>query len=100
MANFFFLFLSFVFLEPHLRHIEVPRLGAYATAHLNDGSLTCWVRPGMEPVSSWMLVRFISAGPQQELPEELLWIDKNLQKLTVVMIAHIYKYTEIFQMYT
>ena len=40
-SYFFFFFFFLVFLGPHLRHIEVPRLGAYATAHLNDGSLTC-----------------------------------------------------------
>ena len=37
------------------------------TAHGNTGSLTHWARPGIEPVSSWILVRFISAAPQQEL---------------------------------
>ena len=42
-------FLSFIFLGPHLRHMEVPRLGveselqllAYTKAHGNAGSLTC-----------------------------------------------------------
>ena len=32
----------------------------YTTVHGNTRSLTHWVRPGMEPVSSWMLVRFIN----------------------------------------
>ena len=27
-------------------------------AHGNPGSLTHWAKPGIEPVSSWMLVRF------------------------------------------
>ena len=31
------------------------------------GSLTHWVRPGMEPASSWILVRFVTTEPQQEL---------------------------------
>ena len=35
--------------------------------HSNAGSLTHWVRPGIEPMSSWMLVRFISSEPQWEL---------------------------------
>ena len=39
----------------------------YTTAHSNTGSLTHWVRPGTEPVSSRMLVRFFSTEPRQEL---------------------------------
>ena len=35
----------------------------YATAHGNSGSLTHRARPGIEPASSWLLVRFISAKP-------------------------------------
>ena len=31
----------------------------YTTAHGNTGSLTHWVRPGIEPATSWFLVRFI-----------------------------------------
>ena len=31
----------------------------YTTAHGNAGSLTLWARPGIQPVSSWMLVRFV-----------------------------------------
>ena len=60
-------FLSFVFLGPHLWHMEVLRqdvetelqLPAYTTAHSNTRSLTHWVRPGIEPTTSWFLVRFI-----------------------------------------
>ena len=32
--------------------------------------LTCWVRPGTEPESSWTLVGFVIAEPRQEL---LIW---------------------------
>ena len=39
----------------------------YATAHSNAGALTCWVRPGMEPATSWILVRFVSAEPRWQL---------------------------------
>ena len=75
---FFFLFLGL-----HAWHMEVPSLGVelelhllaytiatanqvqarsatYTIAHSNAGSLTHWVRPGIEPVSSWILVRFVS----------------------------------------
>jgi len=41
----------------------------YATAHGNAGSLTHRVRPGIEPAASWILVGFVSAALQWELPE-------------------------------
>ena len=44
--------------EPHLR--PTPSLR-------NAGSLIHWVRPGIEYVPSWMLVRFVSAKPGREL---------------------------------
>ena len=40
----------------------------YTTAHDNARSLTHWVRPVVEPASSWMLVGLVTAEPQQELP--------------------------------
>ena len=45
--------------KPCLR--PTPQLG-------NTGSLTHRVRPGIECVSSWLLVRFISSAPGRELP--------------------------------
>ena len=36
--------------------------------HGNAGSLTYRVRPGIEPASSWILVRLITAEPRRELP--------------------------------
>ena len=39
----------------------------YTIAHGNTGSLTHWVRPGIKPASSWILVGFVSAAPQWEL---------------------------------
>ena len=38
------------------------------TAHCNARSLTYWARPGIELISSWILVRSISAEPQWEHP--------------------------------
>ena len=40
----------------------------YTIAQGNARSLTHWVRPGMEPASSQILVEFISTEPQWELP--------------------------------
>ena len=90
---FFKLFHNFfVFLGLHVQHMEVSRLGveselqlpAYTTATpMPDLSrlcslhpqltampnpLTYGVRPGIEPASSWILVRFVTTEPCRELP--------------------------------
>lgn len=44
------------------------------------GSLTHCARPGIEPVSPWLLIRFISAEPRQELQNSLLLSASNTQK--------------------
>ena len=76
LTNSFFVFcFSFFFLRPHSWHMEIPRLGlelelqllAYVTAHGNARSLIHWARPGIKPTFSWLLVRFVSTVPQQEL---------------------------------
>ena len=46
----------------------------YITAHSNTRSLTHWARPGIEPASSWILVRFVSAEPCQEFHHTVLII--------------------------
>ena len=74
--NFFCLFF---FLGLYPCHMEVPRLGgligAVATSlqhsHSNARSLSHWVRPGIEPTTSWFLVRFVSTAPQWELPKQI-----------------------------
>ena len=69
---FLVFFVVVVFLGPHPRHMEVPRLGVetelqllayttatvtwdpsctYTIAHSNTGFLTHWVRPGIKPAS-------------------------------------------------
>ena len=52
----------------------------YTSAHGNAGSLIHWVRPGMEPTSSWILVMFVTTEPQWEVlgislssPYEEIW---------------------------
>ena len=40
-------------------------------SHSNVRSLIHWARPGIEPATSWVLVRFVSAAPQWELHHEL-----------------------------
>ena len=39
----------------------------YTTAQGNAGSLNHWAMPEIEPVSSWMLVRFVSTESRREL---------------------------------
>ena len=97
---FFFFFFFFFFLGPHPQHTKFPRLGvsselqllAYATAtakpdsscicdlhHISqqDQFLTHWTRPGIEPVSSGILVRFVSCwattGTQRFWLLNVLW---------------------------
>ena len=68
-----FFFFSFCFLGPHVQLMEVPtveselQLPPYTVAHSNPRSLTHWVRSGIEPVSSWLLVRLVTAEPQWKL---------------------------------
>ena len=78
-ALFIYLFISFLW--PNLWHMEAPGLAkgrtraaiaslhqnqiqakssTYATALGNSRSLTHWVRPGIEPTSSWILVKFLT----------------------------------------
>ena len=40
-------------------------------AHRNSGSLAHWVRPGIEPISSWILIGFVTAEPWWELLRSL-----------------------------
>ena len=72
----------FVIWGPHSRHMEAPRLGVQSAAaaglrhsHSNTDpshnarSLTHWTRLGIKPLSSCMIVSFISPEPQLELPK-------------------------------
>ena len=66
---FFFSLFFFGFLGVHLQHMEVPKVGvklelqlpAYITATAMPDPYC--VRPGIEPVSSWVLVEFITTEP-------------------------------------
>ena len=60
--------------QPQLQQCQAWAVSAtYTTAHSKTGSLTCWARPGVEPVSSWMLVRFVSAEPWRKLQTHRFW---------------------------
>ena len=58
--------------------MEVPGLGVklelqptYAAG--NAGSLTHWMKPGIEPTSSWMLDRLLTSELQWDLPKFYLF---------------------------
>ena len=46
----------------------------YATVHSNTRSLTHWARSGIEPTSSCILVRLVTAEPQQEIQGGSFWL--------------------------
>ena len=55
---------------------------AYTTAHSNARSLIHWVRPRIKLVTSWFLVRFISAAPWQ-----LLYVSHFLYTKEIVLYS-------------
>ena len=68
----------------------------YTTAHSNAGSLTHWVRPGIEPVSSWILVRFFTTEPQWKLLVYSilsLWFDHSPFWCLLTYLGTIYYFT-------
>ena len=56
-----------------LHHSHSNAGSTYTKAHGNAGSLTHWAGPEIEPTSSWILVGFIIAEPQQE-PQGIIFI--------------------------
>ena len=90
-----YFYFIFFFLGPHLKHMDVPRLGVesscscwpipqpqqcgiqaasanYTTAHVNAGSFIHWVGPEIKPTSSWILGGFVTTEPQEKLPDTSL----------------------------
>ena len=49
----------------------------YTAAHGNAGSLNNLARPGIEPASSWMLVRFLTSEPQWELLDHIFELGES-----------------------
>ena len=41
---------------------------------LHQSARQCWTGPGIEPVSLWTLVRFVTTEPRRELPSGILMI--------------------------
>ena len=56
---------------PQTQQLRIQVVSVTSTTnHGNAGSPTHWVRPGIEPTYSWILVIFISTVPQGELPAQ------------------------------
>ena len=63
----------------HIQQYGIQATSAtYTTTHSNSRYLTHCVMPGIQPASSWILVRFINAEPQQELPFMIFCLDQSL----------------------
>ena len=107
----FFFFCLFVFLGPHLQHMEVPRLrgsnwscscwpmpepqqrgiraasATYTPAHSNTGSLTHWARPGIESATSRFLVGFVDHWAMTGTPKPILfWLPSYHLQLTKTVL--------------
>ena len=62
----------------------------YTMAHGNTRPLTHPARPGIEPASSWILVRFVSTEPWLEVPKNYLFF--IVWELSVVLDFLVFKY--------
>ena len=60
------------------------------TAHGNAGSLTHWVRPGIEPTSLWIVVGLVTAESQWELPVCILGL--KLEAYVFIIIWQYYSF--------
>ena len=98
-----FVYLGF-FLGLHPRYMEVPRLGAWIGAaglrhsHGSAGSLTRRVRPGIQPISSWILVRFVAAEPWYPVWILFisLWVGVNVFAYIVIVYMYIFSSMPFF----
>ena len=57
--------------QPQQRQIRASSAN-YTTAHRNIRSLIHWVRPGIEPTSSWILVGFLNHWAMTGTPKQVL----------------------------
>ena len=119
------LFLCFLFVCLFVLglHLEVPRLGmnwicshwsmtqpqkhriqamsaTYTIAYGNTRSLTYWARPGIEPVSSWMLVEFVNHWAMMGTPFLcIIYItDEMEKKKTTIRYQHKISYVIIHRL--
>ena len=70
----------------------------YTTTHSNAGSLTHWVRPWIEPKSSWILVGFINHCAMMGTPVLYCWRKLYTPILTVKSRSRISDLEENWEM--
>ena len=63
----------------------------YTTAHGNTGSFSHWERPGIEPISSWMPVKFVTHWATMGTPYHSRTGNSHLDQLGSLDTSSIYK---------
>ena len=86
VITFFFFFLFFAF-KGIWRFQTASDI--YLTAHGHAGSWTNLMRSGIEPTSSWMLIRLVSAEPRRELPSSLFYLGSPFPSMLNCIIKDI-----------
>ena len=60
----------------------------WPTPHSHTGSLTLWARPGIEPASSWILVRFVNHWAKMGTPKDMFLLSVLTRNPSVVCFCH------------
>ena len=61
----------------------------YTTAHSNARSLTHWVRPGIQPMSLWILVGFVNPRATTGTPSKSIFVRK-ISRQSLPLHLHMY----------
>ena len=61
----------------------------HTTVHSNARSLTHWARPRIKPVTSWILVSFVSNAPQGELQDVYIFRSVLLKRNGHTILWHL-----------
>ena len=108
LSSFFFFFLSFYIFRaaPKAHGCSQVRGSPGATAaslhhsHGNAGSLTHWARPGIKPISSWILAGFITCWATVGTPRQtvifLIFRFWGAHVRVCVHVHHIHTGTHIY----
>ena len=82
-------------LTPQPQQREIWATSATYYTQGNTQSLTHWVRPGIKPVSSWILVRFITIKPQWKLLLKASLCRKLTETNYTLKVGWFYTFTHI-----
>ena len=75
------------------------------TAHGNSGSPTHQAKPGIQPTTSWFLVRFVNTEPRRELPPFFLstcflWSPECFNFIVFLGVREMYVYVHTYTRHT